>query len=276
MITFIIWDVSPVFVDLGFLQIRWYSLFFGLGFLLSYLILARRFDKLDLSRKDLDTLTFYVLIATVVGARLAHCIFYDWSYYSEHLLEIFLPVRFDPNFEFIGYQGLASHGGIFGVGLAIVIFSKKFKVNTWWLLDQLAVVGALAGACIRFGNLMNSEIIGKPATVPWAFVFTRVDQIPRHPGQLYEALSYLAIFVLLLVVQGKNRRPFGFLFGLFFVLLFTTRFIIEFVKADQSAFEAGMVLNMGQILSIPFIILGLTIMIIVAKGKSDFNPARSK
>lgn len=272
MVTFIIWDVSPVFVDLGFFQIRWYSIFFALGFVLSYIILNRRFKKVGLEQKYLDKLTTYVVIATVIGARLAHCFFYDWSYYSDHIIEIFLPVRFNPNFEFIGFQGLASHGGIFGVAIAIILFSKKNRINTLWLFDRLAIVGALAGACIRFGNLMNSEIIGKPATIPWAFVFSRVDNVPRHPGQLYEALAYLGIFGVLLFIDGKNRRSSGFIFGLFFTLLFVARILIEFVKADQSAFEAGMILNMGQLLSIPFIILGVTIMLIKRKkDKSDLQ-----
>ena len=260
MFSYIIWDVSPIAVDLGFLQIRWYSLFFALGFVVSYILLNGRFKNAGLTQKHLDQLTGYVVLATVIGARLAHCLFYEWSYYTDHILEIFLPVRFSPEFEVIGFQGLASHGGIFGVAIAIVFFSRKNKLNTWWVLDSLAIVGALAGACIRLGNLMNSEIIGKPAEVPWAFIFNRVDSVPRHPGQLYEALAYLGIFGILALVDSNSKRSFGFIFGLFFTLLFATRFLIEFVKADQVAFEEGMFLNMGQLLSIPFLIGGLYVM----------------
>ena len=225
-----------------------------------------------MEQKHLDELTGYVVLATVLGARLAHCLFYEWSYYSDHFLEIFLPVRFNPEFEFIGFQGLASHGGIFGVAIAIFLFARKNKVNTWWLLDRLSIVGALAGACIRFGNLMNSEIIGRPTEVPWAFIFERVDNIPRHPGQLYEALAYLAIFGILRMVDSNTKKSFGFIFGLFFTLLFSSRFLVEFVKADQVAFEAGMVLNMGQILSIPFLLGGILIMIL-KRNQNDFGHA---
>lgn len=260
MFSYVIWNPSPVIVDLGFYELRWYSMLFALGFILSYIILSRQFRKSGLTQKHLDNLTAYVVVAAVVGARLAHCFFYEWDYYSDHLLEIILPVRFEPSFEFIGFQGLASHGGIFCVAVAIILFARKYHVNTFWLYDQLSIVGSLAGACIRFGNLMNSEIIGKPTDVPWAFIFVRVDDIPRHPGQLYEVLAYLGIFGILYAVNKYRDSTPGFLFGLFFTLLFSARFLIEFVKADQSAFEAGMLLNMGQLLSIPFIIFGVLIM----------------
>ncbi len=260
MPAYIIWDVSPIFIDLGFFQVRWYSLFFALGFVLSYMILNRQFKKAGLSQKLLDQLTGYVGLATIIGARLAHCIFYDWDYYSDHILEIFLPVRLSPEFEFIGFQGLASHGGIFCVGVAIILFSRKNQIDTWWLLDRLAIVGALAGACIRFGNLMNSEIIGKPTEVPWAFIFNRVDHLPRHPGQLYESLGYLIIFGILMLLDRSSKTAHGFLFGLFFSLLFATRFLVEFVKVDQVGFEADMTLNLGQLLSIPFFIGGIIVM----------------
>jgi prolipoprotein diacylglyceryl transferase len=265
MISYITWDPSPSIIDFGFYELRWYSMLFALGFILSYIILNRQFKKSGLSQKHLDSLTAYVVIATVVGARLAHCFFYDWGYYSDHLLEIFLPVRFEPSFQFTGFQGLASHGGIFGVAVAIYLFARKYHVNKFWLYDQLSIVGALAGACIRFGNLMNSEIIGKPTDVAWAFIFVRVDDIPRHPGQLYEALAYLSIFVILYFVNKYRNSTPGFLFGLFFTLLFSSRFLIEFVKADQSDFEAGMLLNMGQLLSIPFILFGIAVMIMKRK-----------
>lgn len=254
---FINWNPSPVIVDLGFFQLRWYSFLFALGFVLAYQILKVEYKKAALDQQLLDTLTVYLVIATIVGARLAHCLFYDWSYYSNHLLEIFLPFRFEPEFQFTGFQGLASHGGIFAVAVATILYSLKHKVNALWIFDKLSIVGALTGACIRLGNLMNSEIVGTPTDVPWAFVFTRVDSLPRHPGQLYEALAYLSIFGLLFYLDRNNQKKPGFIFGLFFILLFSARFIIEFVKADQSDFEANMFLNMGQLLSIPFILFGI-------------------
>ena len=259
MLSFISWNPDPVIIDLGFYSLRWYSLLFALGFVVSYIILKDHFKKAGLGEEMLEKLTIYVVLATIIGARLGHCLFYDWAYYSEHLLEIFLPFRFQPEFEFTGFRGLASHGGILGIVVAVLLYSRKYKIKAFWVFDKLSLVGALAGAFIRFGNLMNSEIVGKPADVPWAFVFERLDSVPRHPGQLYEALSYLFIFCILFYLSRNNKREPGFIFGLFFTLLFSARFIIEFFKADQSAFEAGMVLNMGQLLSIPFILFGITL-----------------
>lgn len=262
---YIIWNPDDTIIDLGFYALRWYSVLFALGFVFSYIILRKYFKKENIAEEKLERLTVYVVLATVIGARLVHCLFYDWDYYSDHILEIFLPVRFEPEFHFTGFQGLASHGGIFGIVIAVLLYSRKYNINALWIFDKLSLVGALAGACIRFGNLMNSEIVGKPADVPWAFVFVEVDNVPRHPGQLYEALSYLLIFVILYFLTKKSKREPGFIFGVFFILLFTARFIIEFFKADQSAFEADMLLNMGQLLSIPFIIFG--IILIILKNK---------
>lgn len=258
---YIHWNPSPEIVDLGFYELRWYSFLFALGFVLSYTILYAQFKETGFGEKLLDKLTVYIVAATVIGARLGHCLFYDWDYYSSHILEIFLPFRIYPEFEFTGFQGLASHGGIFAIVVAVILFSKKYNVKALWIFDKLSIVGALAGACIRLGNLMNSEIVGKPADIPWAFIFVRVDSIPRHPGQLYEALTYLTIFAVLFTLNRKAKREPGFIFGLFFVLLFLTRFIIEFFKANQSDFESGMLLNMGQLLSIPFIILGIVLLL---------------
>ncbi len=262
---YIHWNPDGIVFDLGFYALHWYSLFFALGFVLSYVLMRKQFAKVHLPEERLEKLTIYMVLATVIGARLGHCLFYDFDYYSHHVAEMLLPVRFEPTFAFTGYQGLASHGGIFGVMMATILFARNYKISLFWLLDQLSVVGALAGCCIRLGNLMNSEIIGRPATVPWAFVFERVDNVPRHPGQLYEALAYFGIFVLLYVLSRRLHKQPGFIFGLFMVLLFVARFLIEFVKADQSAFEAGMLFNMGQLLSIPFIILGIIIMILKNK-----------
>ncbi len=255
---YIHWAPDPVLFDLGIIALRWYGILFALGFLISHQILRYYFETERIPQSLLDSLTIYVLIASIIGARLGHCLFYDFGYYSHHLLEIFLPLKFEPHLEFIGYQGLASHGGAFGILIAIGIFCYRIEMSFFWILDKLALVIPIAGCCIRLGNLMNSEIIGKPSSLPWAFVFENEDQLPRHPAQLYECLAYLIIFIILNYLYHKIRREPGFIFGIFLVLLFSSRFLIEFAKENQSAFEKGMVLNMGQLLSIPFILFGLT------------------
>jgi prolipoprotein diacylglyceryl transferase len=227
-----------------------------LGFVLGYQFVKWRFRRDDVNVKLLDNLAVYLEVGTIVGARLGHCIFYDWDYFQNHLLEILLPFRFTPSFEFIGYRGLASHGGGAGVIIALLVFAWREKISKIWILDTIALVIPLAAACIRLGNLMNSEIIGNPTNASWAFIFQSIDNIPRHPAQLYEALSYLVIFGILFWLDKKQKFHKGFVFGLMLVLMFTARFFIEFVKADQSAFEADMDLNMGQWLSIPYFIIG--------------------
>jgi len=256
MLNYIIWNPDGILIDFGFYELRWYSVLFGIGFLLGYQFVKWRFKRDDVNVKLLDNLAVYLVVGTIIGARLGHCLFYDWDYYQNHLLEILLPFRFSPSFEFIGYRGLASHGGGAGVIIALLIFAWREKISKIWILDTIALVIPLAAACIRLGNLMNSEIIGSPTNVSWAFIFQSIDNIPRHPAQLYEALSYLIIFGVLFWFDKKKNLGKGFIFGLMLVLLFTARFFIEFVKADQSAFEADMVLNMGQWLSIPYFIIG--------------------
>ncbi|MBK6266745.1 prolipoprotein diacylglyceryl transferase [Marivirga sp. S37H4] len=267
MFNYIIWNPDGIIVDLGFYQLRWYSVLFGLGFILGYLFVKWRFKRKQLDVKLLDNLAVYLVVATVIGARLVHCFFYDWDYYQNHLLEILLPFRFTPEFEFTGFMGLASHGGGVAVIIALLIFARKYDLKKLWLLDTIALVAPLVGACIRLGNLMNSEILGQPTNVAWAFIFKQVDALPRHPAQLYEAISYLFIFMLLFIIDKKRQVKDGFILGVMLVGVFIARFLIEFVKADQSDFEAGMTINMGQWLSIPFIIVG--IVFIVWSIKSD-------
>jgi phosphatidylglycerol:prolipoprotein diacylglycerol transferase len=269
---FFYWGVDPEIVDFGFISLRWYSILFALGFIFSYRILTHYFKQEKAQPWLLDKLTIYVVVGTVIGARLGHCLFYDFDYYSHHILEIFLPVKFEPQFHFTGFQGLASHGGAVAIFIALIIFSKKYSVPFFWILDRLALVIPIAGFMIRLGNLMNSEMIGKPTDVKWAFVFERVDLIPRHPGQLYEAIFYLLIFISLNVFHRYSQRPQGFIFGLFLVLLFSARFIVEFFKEEQVSFEENMILNMGQLLSIPFIALGMVIMIVPRKNRLTREP----
>ena len=254
------WSHDGSILDLGFYELRWYSLLFVVGFVLSFFLLGNRFEKAQVAEGKLDALLIYVVVATVLGARLGHCLFYEFDYYSQHPAEILLPVRFSPHFEISGFQGLASHGGAIGIFAAVLIFCHNQKMNVFWVLDKLALVIPLACAFIRLGNLFNSEMIGSPASVPWAVIFHQVDAIPRHPGQVYEALAYCSIFLFLNLFSKKIKQENGFMFGLFLVLMFLARFILEFFKIDQVSFESEMVLNMGQLLSIPFMLAGIYLM----------------
>ncbi len=256
------WNTSPELFSLGPLSVRWYGLMFALGFLLGYNILTKMFRHEGSNEEWVDKLFIYVIIATIVGARLGHVFFYSWDYYKDHLFEIISPVLMvDGHLKLVGFQGLASHGGAFGIILAVWIFSKKVTHRSiLWTLDRLVVPVALVGAMIRTGNLMNSEIYGVATNLPWGFIFERNGEtVAKHPTQIYEALCYLVTFALLMYFWYKKKdlkdRP-GFILGAFFIGIFFTRFMIEFIKEDQEAFEATMALNMGQILSIPFVIGG--------------------
>jgi prolipoprotein diacylglyceryl transferase len=201
------------------------------------------------------------MIGILIGARLGHCLFYEPSYYLSHPLEMILPITFPPEggIKFSGYQGLASHGGVLGLLIALCIYSRKTKHSMIDTLDLIAVVAGLSFVFIRIGNFMNSEIIGMPTTKPWGVIFERVDNLPRHPAQLYEAISYLIIFTLMMLLYKRMRARLknGLLFGIATVLFFTARFVIEFVKENQVGFEDGMTLNMGQLLSLPYIAVGI-------------------
>lgn len=271
MFTFIKWNPDPEIFNIGFFALRWYSVLFLAGFVVSYQLLKRQFLREQATTGLLEKLTIYVVAGTVIGARLGHCLFYDFAYYKDHIMEIFLPFSFYPKFKFTGYQGLASHGGAIGILLSIWLFSRRQKVSYLWTLDQLAPVVPLAGAFIRLGNLMNSEIIGKSATVKWAFIFVREDNLPRHPAQLYEAFAYLLIFILIQFIRRHYPGQNGYLFGWLLTLVFSARFLIEFYKENQSAFESGLLLNMGQILSIPLVITGIIFLIL--KSGPNRSPA---
>lgn len=256
----ITWNPSDSIIDLGFFALRYYSLCFLLAFVASYIVVKKQFIKHHIDVALMDSLTIYVVLGTLIGARLGHCLFYDFAYYSQHPLEIILPFTFSPVFRITGFQGLASHGGGIGIMVSLILFCRKFKIRLWYMLDQIALVVPLAGMFIRLGNLMNSEIVGKPTDVSWAFIFLKNDTIPRHPAQLYEALAYFVIFSVVYFLVKKFPRAWGFYFGMVIFLIFCFRLGVEFIKEDQSAFEKGMLLNMGQILSIPFILTGMVIM----------------
>jgi len=263
ILSFITWGPEPEIFKIGSFGIRYYSLCWLLAFVASYFIMLKVFTKEGKTQDLLDQLTIYIFVGTIVGARLGHCFFYDWAYYQNHFIEIFIPFqKINNSWELTGFTGLASHGGAIGILVATWLFSRKSKTNFIWIADRLVLVVPVAGAFIRLGNFFNSEIIGNPTDLPWAVVFNHIDQIPRHPAQLYEAIAYTIIFLILWTIYQKDRKPrAGKLFGIFMILLFAARFIIEFVKIDQVAFEQGMLLNMGQILSIPFIILGIFILL---------------
>jgi prolipoprotein diacylglyceryl transferase len=244
------WSVSPEILRLGPFSIRWYGLLFALAFVFGYLIMQKIYKIENRPIEDLDRLSIYVVVGTVVGARLGHCLFYDAEYYLFNPLEIIK----------VWQGGLASHGAAIGILLALYLYSKKIKgQNLFWILDRLVIVVALGGALIRLGNLFNSEIYGKPTDVAWAFVFLRVDQLPRHPTQLYEASFYLLSALLLFMNYYKRKDTLkeASNFGLFLILIFGFRIFVEFFKENQSAFEANLPLNMGQLLSIPFILTGI-------------------
>ncbi|PIE85999.1 MAG: prolipoprotein diacylglyceryl transferase [Bacteroidia bacterium] len=269
----ITWDFQAEIFSIGSFAIRWYGVLFALGFYIGYLIMKKIYEKEKLNVEILDSLAMYMIIGSLLGARFGHCLFYEPDYYLTHPLDIIKPWSGELGKNaVIGIQGLASHGGAIGIIVCLIVFCARTKTNFVWLLDRLLIVVALGAGLIRLGNLMNQEIIGIPTNMPWGFVFTRLgDNIPRHPAQLYEALSYFLIFGILLSVYSKNRKklPDGLLIGIFFISMFSMRFLIEFVKENQVGFEEGMKLNMGQLLSIPFIIAGFIFLVLAMKKRKN-------
>jgi prolipoprotein diacylglyceryl transferase len=261
---YINWDFDSEIINIFGFPLKYYGLLFGGGLLLCTYILKGVFKRENLKENAHEALFVYGLIGIFVGARLGHCLFYDFEYYSKNILEIFLPIKINQigEIKFIGYSGLASHGGTIGLIISLYLYSKKFEIKYLKILDLIAIVAPLGATFIRLANLMNSEMIGNPTTMPWAFIFRKVDNIPRHPAQLYEAIAYFIIFIIVFTVyKTKNiKLGNGFLFGLAITLIFTMRILIEFVKINQVEFEEEMKLNMGQILSIPFIIIGIYFM----------------
>lgn len=262
---YIYWNVNPEIINIFGISIRYYGLLFVGGLILSIYILNKIFKLEGIPQEYLEKLSLYGMIGIIIGARLGHCLFYEPSYYLTHPLEMILPIQQQPGggFTFTGYQGLASHGGAIGILIALIIYHRKTKQSMLKTIDLVSIVGPLAGCFIRLGNLMNSEIIGLPTTMPWAFVFARVDNIPRHPAQLYEAIAYLLIFLTMLSLYKKWRRKQlnGLFFGLTLTLVFVARFLIECIKENQVDFEDNLTINMGQILSLPYILVGIVFMI---------------
>lgn len=290
----IIWNPSEG-IDLGFFVIRYYSLMFVIAFGLGWYIMKNIFEREGESIEKLDSLFIWSVLATLIGARLGHVLFYDWEYFQNHLLEIFLPFRFSPTFEFTGFQGLASHGAAISIIIAMYFYSKNvMKRPQLWILDRIVIPVASGAIFVRLGNFFNSEIVGKETTSSFGIRFVRdkfsandatnatqianpndayhaiaadpkfaalLEQVPaKHPAQLYEAICYIFVFAILFFLYWKtdSRRKSGFLFGLFLVLLFSVRIVVESVKESQGGFENALgLLSTGQWLSIPFILIGL-------------------
>lgn len=261
ILNYIIWNPDPVAFTLGPLTLRWYGLLYAVGFLIAVWLLNKMFKSEGCPDDWADRVFIWMVVAVIVGSRLGHVFFYDWAYYKDHIAEIFM----------VWKGGLASHGGTIAILIAVGLLSKYMThKNYFWLGDRLFIVCSMVAAFIRTGNLMNSEIYGCETDLPWGFKFVRdfpgvpIEDVPIcHPTQIYEALAYLALFVVMMLLYWKtdSKDKTGFLTGLGFTWLFTARFLIEFIKNDQSEFEAGMVLNMGQLLSIPFIIFGIVMLI---------------
>ena len=280
---YILWNPDVVAFSLGPVEVRWYSLLWCIGLFAVYQLMHYLFKEQKLGEDKFEPMFFYCFLGILIGSRLGHCLFYEPEYYLSHPMEMILPMRKFPDGEwhFTGYEGLASHGGTLGLMIAIILYSRSVKLNLMHVLDNVAIVTPICACAIRLGNLMNSEIIGSPTDMPWAFVFERVDMLPRHPGQLYEALCYAMFFfigwfiyrlslkqeVRKSIENNKSKLRFdirvgsGFYFGLCLFMIFLSRIFIELTKENQVDFEAGMMFNMGQLLSVPFVLLGLYCML---------------
>ena len=290
MLLSINWNPNPELFNLFGISIRYYGLLWAVGIFFAYVVVHYQYRDKKIEEKKFDPLFFYCFFGILIGARLGHCLFYDPGYYLSHFWEMILPIKFMPdgNWKFTGYEGLASHGGTLGLIIALWLYCRKTKLHYMDVLDMIAVATPITACFIRLANLMNSEIIGKPADVPWAFVFERVDMLPRHPAQLYEAIAYFIFFLGMVYLYRRGQKqqenklktdfsttkakstavqtgatlPYhrGFFFGLCLTEIFVFRFFIEFLKEDQVDFESAMTLNMGQWLSIPFILIGVYFM----------------
>ena len=275
LLSYIVWNPDLVAFRLGPFAIRWYGLMWLIGFVLGYFIVKRLYKEQKIKDELFDPLFIYCFFGILIGARLGHCIFYqpeDFLTSWKGIVEMIFPILIGNDgswlgqtfgFYIIGYAGLASHGGTLGLMIALWLYVRKTKLSIWTVLDNIAIATGSMACCIRLGNLMNSEIIGKITDVPWAFIFERVDAVPRHPGQLYEAIAYAILFIVMWVMHKKMPQKIGtgWYFGFCLTYIFTFRFFIEYTKEIQEAFEASLPIDMGQILSIPFVILGVFCMV---------------
>ncbi|GAB3259268.1 prolipoprotein diacylglyceryl transferase [Larkinella harenae] len=272
MLSYIIWDVNPELFSIGTFSVRWYGLLFALGFLLGQQIILYIFKREGKPVSDIDALTLYMVIATVLGARIGHFLFYEPEVLFKNPLEVILPP----------YRGLASHGAAIGILTGLWLYSRrKSSIATnqtfLWVTDRIAIAVALGGSFIRLGNLMNSEIVGRPTDVSWGFVFvnnTEYLQIPRHPAQLYEAISCLVLCLVLFWFWNRHKQntPRGSLLGIFLIVVFSLRFFYEYLKENQVEFENTLALNMGQILSIPAVLAGIYLLVTSSRKRPNLKP----
>ncbi|MDI1353290.1 MAG: prolipoprotein diacylglyceryl transferase [bacterium] len=267
ILSYISWNPSPEIFTIPGINwpVRWYGLMWAMAFIASHFFMNLIFKKEGRSEKDLDSLTLYIILGTIIGARLGHCLFYgpwfdEYNAMGQVINEGYLshPLNILKVYE----GGLASHGGALGIFTGMYLYSRKTKESMLWLFDRLMVVVPLAAMCIRIGNLINSEIIGKVTNVPWAFIFIQEDHLPRHPAQLYEAIFCFFLFIFMYKMWANKRNNYGpgYMSGLLLVLLFVERFIDEFFKENQVPFEDQLPINMGQWLSIPFVLAGAFMM----------------
>ena len=260
---YIDWNVSEIAFTLGSFSFRWYSLCWCVGLVAVYFLVHHIYRQQKISEQQFEPMFLYCFIGILAGARLGHCLFYEPGYYLARPMEMLLPIN--ARGEFTGYAGLASHGGAIGLITALVVYARRQKLQLMRVFDIVSIVTPLCCFAIRVGNLMNSEIIGKPTDLPWGFVFHTREAlldgqlVPRHPGQLYEGLCYLSFFLFMwwLYNRKPQRLGDGFFFGLDLVLLFSARILMEYTKENQVAFEDGMLFNMGQLLSVPFLCIGI-------------------
>ena len=287
LLNYIVWNPDLEAFHLGPIAVRWYGLMWIIGLALAYFVVQRLYKEQKIKDEYFDPLFLYCFFGILIGARLGHCIFYEPDYFltsGKGLIEMILPIRFLPEggFKLIGYAGLASHGGTLGLMIALWMYVRKTKLGIWTVLDNIAIATGTTACFIRLGNLMNSEIIGKVTDVPWAFIFEHVDKVPRHPGQLYEAIAYAILFCIMWTIYKRSHQHptsntqhpqvgTGWYFGFCLTYIFTFRFFIEYTKEIQEAFEASLPIDMGQILSIPFVIIGVICML-----KSHRNIEASK
>ena len=283
LLNYIVWDPDLVAFRLSFIVVRWYGLMWIIGLALAYFVVKRLYKEQKIKDELFDPLFIYCFFGILIGARLGHCLFYqpqDFLTSWQGIVEMLLPIHIGNNgswwgetFGFFptGYAGLASHGGTLGLMIALWLYVRKTKLSIWTVLDNIAIATGTTACFIRLGNLMNSEIIGKITDVPWAFIFERVDAVPRHPGQLYEAIAYAILFFIMWYLHKKMPEKIGtgWYFGFCLTYIFTFRFFIEYTKEIQEAFEASLPIDMGQILSIPFIALGVWCMIRAKKKISN-------
>lgn len=265
ILDYIIWNADPVLFRIGNVAIRWYSILLVLSFYISYLFVDHIFEREHFSKTTMHTFGIFIIAGLLLGGRLVHCLFYEPEYYLKFPLDIIKPWRGElgNGAKFVGYRGMSGHGSVIGIILGIVINAVRTKTSVIWMIDRIAIFGPLIGFFVRIGNLFNSEILGTPSSLPWAFIFKRVNSTPCHPVQLYEAIIYLIIFIFCWEYYKRKsgiEKP-GAILGLVLVLVYTTRFFLEFFKAEQSRIESTMTLNMGQVLSIPFIAVGLILLL---------------